>query len=248
MHEHHGAGVAELLGTLPAMFGPVSLFVALFLAGIVAGASHCIGMCGPFVVSRAIRAGARAAVADASGLARLRAGALPAYHLGRAITYSAFGALTGAVGSGFASVVEMGWIRYVFVGSAAVLFLLPVLAVARPAASAGGGPVGRLVARTAGALARAPGPLGDLGLGLALGFLPCGMVYAALAAAAGAGGAVEGALTMASFAAGTWPGLFVVGALGAASGRHWRDAIRRLALPIAVLNLGALALWVAGGH
>ncbi|QQS13025.1 MAG: sulfite exporter TauE/SafE family protein [Rhodospirillales bacterium] len=248
MHEHHGAGVLDLLSALPGMFGPVSLFAALFLAGIVAGATHCVGMCGPFVVSRAIRAGVRTPLAEVTGWSRIRAGALPSYHLGRAISYSAFGAVAGAFGSGFAAVVEMGWPRYAFVAAAVILFLWPVLVGARPPAAASMGPVGRTVARVAGVFSRAPGPLGDLGLGVALGFLPCGMIYAALAAAAGAGGPVEGALTMASFAAGTWPGLFVVGALGAASGRRWRDAVARLTVPIAILNIGALAMWVAGGH
>jgi hypothetical protein len=54
-------------------------------------------------------------------------------------------------------------------------------------------------------------PLKALGLGLLWGWLPCGMVYAALAWALAAGNATDGALLMVAFGLGTLPMLFALG-------------------------------------
>jgi sulfite exporter TauE/SafE len=67
----------------------------------------------------------------------------------------------------------------------------------------------------------APTPLGAYAAGLAWGWLPCAMVYAALFAAAAAGDPVRGAAAMAAFGAGTLPFLLAAGWL-AARLRAWR--------------------------
>jgi sulfite exporter TauE/SafE len=78
---------------------------------------------------------------------------------------------------------------------------------------------------------------------VALGFLPCGMIYTALAASAGAGSALAGALAMVAFAAGTWLPLAILGTVGATAGRRLRERLRRWAIPMAVINLVALGTW-----
>jgi sulfite exporter TauE/SafE len=84
-------------------------------------------------------------------------------------------------------------------------------------------------------LARPVARLGGLPLGLALGFLPCGMVYAALAGAASAG-PLLGAAAMLAFGLGTVPALMVVAVLGHAAARRWQGAMR------------AAAPWLLGGN
>jgi sulfite exporter TauE/SafE len=77
--------------------------------------------------------------------------------------------------------------------------------------------------------------------GLAWGWLPCGLVYGALAAAVFAGGAAQGAVAMAAFGAGTLPWLFIAG-VAAAKLRGWTGlaTLRRLggALLIALGGFG----------
>ena len=65
--------------------------------------------------------------------------------------------------------------------------------------------------------------------GVLWGWLPCGMVYAALLLAASAGGAVEGASVMLAFGAGTLPALLSAGVVASRLRPHlntrgWRWA------------------------
>ncbi|GGB47185.1 hypothetical protein GCM10011505_30390 [Tistrella bauzanensis] len=82
-----------------------------------------------------------------------------------------------------------------------------------------------------------------VGTGLVLGFLPCGLVYAALAAALAAGRPLAGALAMVAFGLGTIPALGVVGVGGQALLRRHPALARKLAP--ALLGLAALPL-IAG--
>lgn len=245
MHEHGATlDIGWLMMVLPQAIAPVALHLGLLLTGMLAGVTHCTAMCGPFVLARAARTGAALPVAASGPWLRLRAGALPAYHLGRALIYGAFGAVAGSFGAGFASIIGLNWVRHAAIGLAVILLLAPVLgAFVRLQPPAGWQAA---IACLATRLARLPGLAGDFALGAVLGFLPCGMIYAALAAAAGAGGTLEGASAMVAFAAGTWLPLAVLGALGASVGRRLRDRLRRWALPLAALNLLVLGTWI--GH
>ncbi len=72
--------------------------------------------------------------------------------------------------------------------------------------------------------------------GAALGFLPCGFLYAALAVAAGSGAIWRGALAMAVFGLGTMPALIALGIAGGAAGRALRDAVRAASPVIFAVN------------
>jgi len=60
------------------------------------------------------------------------------------------------------------------------------------------------------------------GLGLVLGFIPCGLLYAALSTAATLGNPVAGAMGMAAFTVGTVPSLVAVGIAGHVAAGVWR--------------------------
>lgn len=240
-HLHHAPAALDWAAT----FG---LPLTLLLAGLVGGATHCAGMCGPFVLAQV---GARL---DRTGAAygevrRLAGAALVPYHLGRATTYAGLGAAAGGLAGGAATLPFMGWLPPALLATAAVILLLQ--AVARGV---------RLLPRFAGrapsalsaAVARLSGPLladprgwrGYL-LGIVLGFLPCGLLWGALAAAGGAGGAAAGAVAMAAFTLGTVPALVGVGYAGALFGRRFRPALAWATPAVLLLNagiLGALAL------
>ena len=74
------------------------------------------------------------------------------------------------------------------------------------------------------------------GLGILLGFIPCGLLYGAVTIAAASGDALAGAFAMAAFAAGTMPALVGVGALGDLAARHWRGAAGRLGPSLMIAN------------
>jgi sulfite exporter TauE/SafE len=79
-------------------------------------------------------------------------------------------------------------------------------------------------------------------LGITLGFLPCGFLYGALAAATATGSAPSGALAMGAFGLGTIPSLAVAGIAGQAAAKRWRALTARVSPPILAFN--ALVLTV----
>jgi sulfite exporter TauE/SafE len=84
-------------------------------------------------------------------------------------------------------------------------------------------------------------PLGWTGyaLGVVLGLLPCGVVYAALMVAASTGHALTAALGMLAFALGTMPGLGVVGWIGQTAVAGWAWPLRHA--PVILLAANAAA-------
>jgi sulfite exporter TauE/SafE len=217
--------------------GMVALVASLFVAGLAGGATHCAGMCGPFVIAQVT-----SGLAARPTLTRLSAGALLPYHLGRAATYVGLGAAAGLV-SGV--VVHGAGFRPVLVGLLAVGAVLMLaqaiaqLAALLPATSAG---LADRVARAAAPLMADVRGSRRFLLGLVLGFLPCGLLYGALAAAAAAGSALGAAFAMAAFALGTMPALVGVGLAGAFFGRRFLPAARAIAVPMLVLNAAVLAV------
>ncbi len=221
--------------------GP-GLVLGLFLAGLTGGALHCGPMCGPFVLGQTADRLAALPVVRMCEMARLRAGLLLAYHTGRMVTYAGLGALAGGLGG----LPRMGKVAGVVLLGGALLFAMQALRRLVPklprmelagmglaGMGLAGIGVGRRLGRLTARLDRAS-VLGGVGRGMALGFLPCGLLYAALAVAGSAGGALAGAGAMAAFALGTVPVLAAIGVAGGAGGRWFQGFVARAA-PVALL-------------
>lgn len=168
----------------------------------VAGSGHCAGMCGPLAVT--LTSGLR----PASRGTRMRQ--LLLYHGGRILTYVALGVPAGLAGR---AVSMAGYDRLLAVGAGTVLLLFAAGSV-RPRLL---GPAGRLAAAAAARACAAAHrwnrshPIaGPVAAGAANGLVPCGLVYAAVTAAAAMGSAGEAALLMLGFGLGTVPALLAV--------------------------------------
>lgn len=226
------------------------LLASLFVAGLVGSIGHCVGMCGPLVLGQTV---ARLEATPAAGmreLDRLAGAALVPYHLGRMTTYAGLGAAAAAVAGGVADGAGLRWLSAALLATAALLFLgyaLQRLGAVSPwfasSRRSHGGESGwaRTVGRYARPLFRRPFGLSGYALGLALGFLPCGLLYGALAAAASSGSALSGAMGMAMFALGTMPALVGVGFAGHVAGLRWRTAAARVTPVLLMLNAAALS-------
>ena len=83
--------------------------------------------------------------------------------------------------------------------------------------------------------------LGRTGLGVLWGFLPCGLVYTVLMTAASTGAAVNGALTMFAFGAGTAPAMMGMTVAAPALSTFLSD---RLVRRIVGFSLIVLAVWM----
>jgi sulfite exporter TauE/SafE len=245
----HSAHIAPMLlgGGAGGLAVTAKLAGALFLTALAGGFAHCSTMCSPFVLAQ-LPVGA-----DGAGtrLVKLASGALLPYHLGRLTTYTLLGALAGGFGGMIVRTTGVDALLAALLLFAAFLFLAQAIGRVLPRLAKATS--GRLGQRVAGALTAVVGPLlrqqrGRSGyvLGVALGFLPCGFLYAALAAASGAGSALAGGTAMAAFALGTVPSLLAVGLVGAAAAQRWRAAASRLAAPVFLFNAAILAQMAIG--
>jgi len=230
------------------------VLTGLFLTGVVGSVTHCAGMCGPFVLAQV---GARLETVSIDRMAewrRLTGAALLPYHLGRMTTYGLLGALAaGMAGRVSGGGMALQWLSVVLLGGAA----LTVTTVAFPKigkafAPDRGWPVwGReagwagLVTAKARVLFENPVGFRGYGLGVVLGFIPCGLLYAALSSAAALGSASAGALGMAVFTLGTVPSLVVTGVAGQVAAGMWRKSALAIAPWLLLANgafLGGLAV------
>lgn len=257
-----GGALAHCLhdpGALAAGGGLAALLAAMALAGLAGGATHCAGMCAPFVLAQGA---ARAGMQGGGGaLARLAGAALLPYHLGRAIGYAALGAAAGAAsglvslaGSGGDGAAARSWLAVPLLLAAAFMLAQGCRRLGWAPRFAASSPLPaprlpRAAGRAMGALVAVPTGWRGVALGLLLSGLPCGLLYGALAGAAAAGNALGGALAMAAFVAGTVPSLVGVGLLGRVFARRFGPALRPAAAALLLGNaalLGFMAARVGG--
>lgn len=202
----------------------MAYYAVLFAAGF-AGSFHCIGMCGGFAC--ALSRDARGYVAN---LVRQLL-----YNTGRLTTYCFLGGLAGALGQVICT--PRGSTVSVLGGSfeaaqriLAILAGLLMIAVAlqffgllrrfhRASVRFHFDPI----AGSLRSLLVAPGRAAPLAFGVFNGFLPCPLVYAFAAEAAGAANALQGVLVMVAFGLGTFPAMVLMGGIGRLLAPAWRQ-------------------------
>ncbi len=206
----------------------------LIFAGGLLGSSHCVGMCGAFVLALG---------SHPDRLARdlLRQ---VVYALGRICTYASAGAVAGYGGARLAtltpSVLNIQGVLSILAG---VLLLIQGISAAgvfpwvSPLTGPPTCPGTGFFAAWLGATRLRSVFLG----GIVNGFLPCGLVYAYLALAASSGDVFRGWAIMALFGAGTLPVLALLGVSGRALAGTWRRRVFRVAA-WCILVMGILAL------
>lgn len=215
-------------------------YLSLALLGLF-GTGHCVGMCGPLVLALPPLSG--------SVFRQLL------YHLGRITTYGMIGAGLGAAGAGLTAVAgaasdSLAVVTRVQLGvSVAVALVMGWMGLNRLGllrepellrrADLSRVPLLRTLQRRL--VREGRGGLAALGLGLLLGFLPCGLSYGAFAATLNSGGALRGGSMTLAFGAGTLPSLLAVGTVGAAFARRHRTLFDVLAA-LTLIGLAASML------
>lgn len=177
-------------------------YVALFLVGLLGG-THCVGMCGGIVGALSMGAPARWSM-------------LLAYNAGRILSYSAAGAIAGSLGAaslGLEGQLPGRLILYFFANLMLVALGFYLLGVTRALAftERAGQKLWRFVQPLTRRFLPAQTVAQAFPLGLLWGWLPCGLVYSALASSLSAGSAARGSLMMLAFGLGTLPNLLLAG-------------------------------------
>ncbi len=226
--------------------------MAAVIAGLL-GSTHCLGMCGGI----AGWLGLNTAVRGAAG----RTGFALAYNSGRIGGYVVLGAIAGFAGATSGAVFglrEWGPVLRLAFGVVIVLIGLQLAFGWNPLRrlEAWGARGWQKLAPLTRRLLPARTPLHAMALGVLWGWLPCGLVYSVLLAAAVSGGPAEGAMVMAAFGVGTLPAM-VLATAGAArlASLTRRTSVRRVAGALVVTaGLWTMALPVMhmsgdhGGH
>jgi sulfite exporter TauE/SafE len=211
-------------------------FYLVLVLGFVSSL-HCVQMCGPVVLTYSVAANTETGRRSFLGLHL-------AYNSGRTLTYMLLGVVAGLAGG------TIGWVgrlagfentASIVAGCAMVVTALAMLGFGLGLQRWKGFALPARLLRPAGKLISAPSALAKFGLGTLMGFLPCGLVYAALMRAIGAATAVGGALTMLAFGIGTSAALIAVGLGSSAATRklaRWSTTISA----ITVLVMGAILI------
>ena len=212
------------------------LYPIFLVTGFTVGFGHCIGMCGPIVVSLSLN------LKDKNFF-------IPhlLYNCGRVVTYALLGAIMGATGSFTLVASNIAGIQKGALILAGVLIILMGLAMSGWISF---GKVfgdhfnpGGFVSNGFQRLSKVKSTAAYFPIGLLLGLLPCGPVYTALLAAAGAGmkaadpvsAVIKGMGVMVCFGLGTIPALFLVAKLADMGWLKKRELIYRIGAVLMVI-------------
>lgn len=171
-----------------------------FLIGLF-GSLHCAGMCGPIVL------GLPSASESGSEFTMRKL----IYNFGRIASYGIIGLVMGLFGRGLSLWTSQ---QYLSIALGIIILLRIFLPGRIFPDDLFLGQLSFKLKGQFGKLLRSQSRLSNLGMGVLNGFLPCGLVYAALAGAISTGEAFKGMLFMIIFGLGTFPLMLVISLFG----------------------------------
>lgn len=207
--------------------------LSLLLAGLVGSMTHCVVMCGPFVVSQT------------GNMKKIQDAALIPYHLGRMTTYVFMAIMAHSVFSlifvysDLKSIIAIPMLLLagtIFLVSAfpQLISLFPwahqiKLTLPLP-----------FIYKLSSKISQNSNGFSRYILGVLLGFMPCGLVIAALLASSTAGTLWEAMIAMIAFTIGTIPALILV----AISGGSLKQKYPKFSLRFSQIAKTLSALWL----
>ncbi len=206
----------------------LQLILTGFSIGIV-GSFHCIGMCGPIALALP--------VADTGKWNRLLYISL--YNIGRVIAYSFLGILFGFLGKQF---FIGGYQRFLTIALGVLILFFLFFSKYLDSNKMFVDSYTIFLKQFLGKLLRSKKHFYSYSLiGFFNGFLPCGLVYVAVAGAVATGSVIDSAIFMAAFGMGTFPIMFMVTVLGKYISLYWRNKMRK-SVPILIAMMAVLLI------
>ncbi|MDX2095194.1 MAG: sulfite exporter TauE/SafE family protein [Alphaproteobacteria bacterium] len=196
------------------------LFAVFFLGGLMGGFTHCLAMCGPMVAGQsACAGGCRKPAQNASQFT---------YHLGRLTTYGALGFAAALFARQIAAWPFWPLLSSAMLVLAGLMFLASSLPASQPRS-------------LCSVSARSNYLRGTL-----MGFMPCGLIYAALMMAATLANPLAGMLAMWLFTLGTVPALLLASGSAALLSRKWQQTTQTIGRAMMAVNGVTLLVMAAG--
>lgn len=219
------------------MFG---LFAAMFALGL-ATSTHCVGMCGPMVVTYAVKG-------EQEGPWHRKLVPNLAYQLAKLSSYVLVGLALGAIGSAFNLTGLSPWAMLI-AGAFMIVLGLGMTGRFPWAARLTPRPPRLLIDALSGlrrkaktdAEHRESSLATPVAFGLLTGLMPCAPLQGAELAAAATGGVVSGGVAMLAFGLGTFPLLFAFGTASSFIPKDWKHRLN-LVLAVVVMAFGVVFL------
>lgn len=229
-----------MIELLPQLAPSLMPLVAAFMIGLMGGA-HCLGMCGGVMSALSFSI-------PATDPAK-RLGILLGYNAGRILSYTLIGAIAGGLGYQLAGAGGVSVLRVV----AALLLIAMGLYLAdwwrglTYLEKAGG-----LLWRRIQPLGKSLMPVQSVGAAILLGglwgWLPCGLVYTAVAYALAQADGVQAALVMLAFGLGTLPAVLMGGLMAERTKALLQRRGFRLTMALMIIAFGCWTLAISLQH
>ncbi|MEO8876336.1 MAG: sulfite exporter TauE/SafE family protein [Polyangiaceae bacterium] len=215
----------------------VATLASAWVMGTV-GSAHCAAMCGgaaSTISGSVVQLGRRPRVSPA--ITSL------AYNTGRVTSYAIAGVIVGTIGT----VIDR--VPFIFGAEVALRIAAGALLCAVGLYLTGfwqrgaaferiGLPLWRRIEPFARRFVPIRSVWSALALGMLWGWIPCGLVYAALGVALASGSSLLGGLSMLAFGVGTLPARLLMGAFGARMGKYTRHALVRRVAGLTIILFG----------
>ena len=188
-----------------------TLIFSLITLGFFGGFTHCVGMCGPFVITQTTNRLTRLPLEKFYGLERLKNLALLPYHFGRITTYSLIGFLSSFLAQNIGDLVGFRFLSAFLLLLASAFFFN--LALGGKLNLSFKSPILQRFAffpqKIISLLFQSPRGFRGYFLGIILGFIPCGLLYGAFLISAAISNPFLAAIGMCFFGLATFPSLFL---------------------------------------
>ncbi len=195
----------------------LTLIFSLASLGFFGGFSHCVGMCGPFVLTQVGNRLQNTSLKNFSEFQRLKNLALLPYHLGRISTYSLIGFCCSFFTNQIQEFVGFKILSALFLFLAVLVFVNLLLdhnfkitnKIQLRFKSNFLKKLTSFFSKKISILFQNPYGLRGYLLGIILGFIPCGMLYSAFLISGSFSNPILSAIGMIFFGIGTFPSLFL---------------------------------------
>lgn len=203
-----------------------SLFAVFFMGGLTAGFTHCLAMCGPLVAAESTRCAGSCGGCSSSHI-RQSSISQWQYHLGRMATYGGLGFFAALASRQIAEARWWPWLSATMLVAAGLMFIASSIPACRHFT-----------------LPAFPG--NKFLKGAVMGFMPCGVLYAALMMAATLADPISGMVAMWLFVVGTLPALYCASAGATFLKTFWPRELQWAGR--AVMAINGLSLLVMAEH
>lgn len=216
-----------LAGCSEAFISNKNIYLSLFLGGLFGSLNHCASMCGPFIIAQTAHRHSSNNI-----LMRMSGSCLIAYHMGRMMTYILLGVMTSFVLFPFLNMAFGHMIISILLGGAGLLFLLHGLSIHTHFKL----PFSDIFAHISSQFSSSTSYVQKFTLGAILGFLPCGLVLAAILAVTSLASPIEAMFGMMIFTAGTLPMLIGIGLISNGLMQKYKPLYTKFTKAMMIIN------------